>query len=454
MKKGHAPLWLAIGATLVGLILSLAIKEQCVVYPWANNHQYKSLCYNDLQPLYGVRGISKGLVPYSDVQIEYPVITGMFMDGMGKLLRALGRMGFVRTVADTTYFNLSAVFLAPFAIVVTLLLRKRTTTKRLMLWALGTPLVLYAFHNWDLIAVAFATWGAVAAMPRQSLKRGAAWALGASAKLYPIFLMPSALLSKIAKREYKGAAALLGGFAFVYAIVNVPWAIAASGVPPVYSKPDWPKLIEGIDQMRRPTSNGWLGTWLFHAKRYPDFGTVWYWIAHHGRVLVPTGWWDPGQSGYRDFVSIASFLLFAGLSIFILWRGWLRSRESGSYPVLASGFGIICAFLLTSKVHSPQYALWLVPFFVLLDVDLDHILGYMAADLGVFISGFYYFTVMNSPSPAWQGIFEVTVLARAVMLAVLMFDSLKASPISVLPAPEPPTEAMVGPVEEISGAPA
>ena len=429
--KSVAPLWLAVFATLFGLLVGFAIKEQCVAHPWADNHQYKSLCYNDLQPLYGVRGISRGLVPYTDVQVEYPVLTGMFMDGMGKLLRALSSAG-VGGVTDGDYFNLSALFLAPFALAVTLMLRRHTTKKRLMLWALGTPLVLYSFHNWDIIAVAFATWGSVAMTPFATTKRASAWAIGASAKLYPIFLMPGAFLEKVRRGDLRGAAWLAGLFGSVYAVINVPWIIAARGVPPVYSKPNWPDLVQGVE-MRASGTNGWVGTWLFHAKRYPDFGTVWYWVAHHGRVLVPTNWWDPGQAGYRDFVSLVSFLLFAGGSLYLLYRGWRRAKLTGDYPVLAVGLGILAAFLITSKVHSPQYALWLVPFFVLLSVPISHVLGYMAADLGVFISGFYYFTVMSSPAPAWQGIFEVAVLARAAMLVVILLDSLSAESIKVEP---------------------
>ena len=71
--------------TLVGGYL---LKAQCLS-PWIDNHQYKVLCYNDLQPLYGIRGVHEGIFPYVDAElvggelinggIEYPVLTGVFM---------------------------------------------------------------------------------------------------------------------------------------------------------------------------------------------------------------------------------------------------------------------------------------------------------------------------------------------------------------------------------------
>lgn len=432
---GIAPLGWALAATAVGLLLGYLLKYQCVSHPWANNHQYSSLCYNDIQPLFGVRGISKGLIPYVDVQLEYPVLTGVFMDLVGRLLRLLTDIGLLGADSDGNYFILSALFLAPFALAVTLILRKRVTAGRLLIWAFGTPIILYAFHNWDLIAVAFAVWGMVAFERASSGEMGGALAAGASAKLYPAFMLPGALLHALAQRDLKRMKQMLLGFGGIYLILNLPWALIATGPPKVLSNPNWSALVGGVE-LRLPSSNGWLGVWTFHARRYPDFGTVWFWIAHHGRVLVPGVGWDPGQTGYRDFVSVASFLLFGAGALFFLYKGWQRRGEPRGYPVLAVSMGIIAAFLLTSKVNSPQYTLWLVPFMVMLDVPWRRVALYLAADLAVYVSGFYYFTVMNDPAPAWFGVFEAAVLMRAAAVVWLGLWALRAR--RVLPAPAPP----------------
>lgn len=436
-----ASLPLALGFTFLGLIVAFAIKYPCTTHGW-DGYQYSHLCYNDLQPLYYVRGVSRGLVPYRDVQVEYPVLTGAFMDVSGRLLRA---MPFERVFPDNDqgYFRLSAILLSPFAFVVTASLRKRVPATRLMLWTLGTPTILYSFHNWDLIAVAGLAWGLERFEARKEASSGIGLALGASAKLFPGFAVPAILCSHLWRKLGGTRVALLGipevkrkpAARFVVAlvitalVVNVPWMIVASGTSPALSRPDIAEVAADID-LRDPERNGWLGVWQFHARRYPDFGTVWYWIAHHARALVPSSWWDPGQPGYRDAVSYLALVLFAAGTVAFLLRGWAR-RTDGGYPVAAVTLGITVCFLLASKVHSPQYALWLVPLMAMLSVSWWAIAAYFAADLAVYISGFYWFTVLESPAPAWKGIFEVSVLARAGALGFLAWSAWHARSLSL-----------------------
>ena len=410
-------MWAALVATAAGLVAAYLLKRQCIVNPWTDNFEYSHLCYNDIQPLFGVRGISHGLIPYVDVEVEYPVLTGMFMDFAGRVLRALSSVGLAE-FGNEDYFRISAFFLAPFALAVTLLLRKRVMAGRLMLWAIGSPLILYAFHNWDLLAVAGAVWGLVLFEQSRPAISGAALAAGASAKLYPSFFLPGMILARWSERDVRSVRRLGIGFAIAFALINVPWIIASSGLPGYLDIPGWPEFAKDVS-LRKPGTNGWLSVWLFHADRYPDFGTVWYWIAHHGRVLLPWKGWDVGQPAYQDFVSWASLVLFAAGSVVFLRRGWSRRMEPHGYPVVAVGLGIVSVFLLVSKVHSPQYALWIIPLVAMLNVPWRYVFFYMASDLAVFVSGFYWFTVMDRPAPGWLGVFEIAVWARALALVAL-----------------------------------
>ncbi|MDQ4149220.1 MAG: glycosyltransferase 87 family protein, partial [Actinomycetota bacterium] len=301
-KGEPASLGVALAWTFAGLGIGFLIKGQCAIYPWVDKFEYRHLCYNDIQPLFGVRGISRGLVPYRDVLVEYPVLTGTFMDLTGRLLRVLVRLGLVSAPSDGAYFALTAILLTPFALAVTLILRPHVTRQRLLVWAVGTPLILYAFHNWDLIAVAAAVWGLAALERRRTATAGAAWALGASAKLFPAFFMPGALLDSWAKRERRDVVRLAAGFLVLYLAVNVPWIVASHGVPETGGLSS--DKLAGVS-VREPGTNGWMEVWFFHAERYPDFGTVWYWLAKYGRKAYPASFWEPGQPGYRDFVSLA-----------------------------------------------------------------------------------------------------------------------------------------------------
>lgn len=427
-------MWLALGATTLGLVAGFLLKDQCATHPWADAFQYRRLCYNDLQPLYEVRGIRSGLLPYLDVVYEYPPLTGIFMDLVGRLLRWLHAVGLVGSAGNENYFRLSSLLLAPFAYAITLLLRTRVTKGRLLLWAIGTPIVLYSFHNWDLIAVAGGVWGIAAYEKSRHGMSGGALGLGAAAKLYPAFIAPAILLDRWSRADRKAAFRFLISIVVVFVLVNLPFIVLARGVPPVLDRPDWAEAVRGLE-IRSPADNGWVRIWTFHAGRYPDFGTVWYWIAHHGRALVDSdawrSWWQvpaEGQpAGFRDSVSVTSLLLFLLGSVAFLWRGWQRRDSENGYPVVATSLGIVVVFLLVSKVHSPQYALWVVPFLAMLDVPWKWVLGYLAADLLVYVSGFYWFTVFDSPTPGWKGIFEVAVLLRAAALGALAWAAWRAN---------------------------
>lgn len=399
------------------------LKGQCADNAWADSFQYRRLCYNDLQPLYGVRGISRGLLPYRDVSFEYPVITGMFMDLAGRALRGLVKIGVVAKAGDAQYFRLSALGLAPFAFIAAFHLRKMTPARRLMLFVAAPPLAVYAFHNWDLIAVAATAWALRAHEAGRFATSGIAASLGMSAKLFPAFMAPGIFLDRLKRSDRKGAFRVALGFVLAALVVNVPWIFIASGVSPVFADPSLVEIAQSVE-LRDPSTNGWMGIWLFHAERYPDFGTAWYWLAHHGRVLIPSGFWQVGSGGYADAISLVSFLMFAiGSAATLLWH---YRRKGDGFPVAAAGLSVTVLFLLVSKVHSPQYALWLLPFLALLDVRVRAVLAYFALDLAVFVSGFYYFTVMHISAPAWMGVFEVAVLARTAALGWLFVQSLRA----------------------------
>ncbi|MDQ3877123.1 MAG: hypothetical protein M3290_02055, partial [Actinomycetota bacterium] len=142
---------------LVTVVGGWLLKGQCL-QPWANGHQYSSLCYNDIQPLYGIRGIQQGIFPYihgsldqsnqpANGAIEYPVLTGLFMWFTGRFVHDANR-----------YLEVSALFLAPFALLSAYLLTLMRRWRALM-WAAAPSIVLYSFHNWDLLVVAAAVAG-------------------------------------------------------------------------------------------------------------------------------------------------------------------------------------------------------------------------------------------------------------------------------------------------------
>ena len=160
------------------------------------------VCYSDIQFLWLYRGVDQHLFPYVDGAltpdgvltggaIEYPVLSGLLM--------WLGAIG-VHTDAD--YLRQSALLLAPFALLTAWMLA-RLAGRAALLWAIGTPLVLYAFHNWELpvVCTAVAAVFVVVAGTRMNMRTRCVLAavllgIGFCLKLYPgLFVVPLLLFT-------------------------------------------------------------------------------------------------------------------------------------------------------------------------------------------------------------------------------------------------------------------
>jgi hypothetical protein len=100
---------------------------------------------------------------------------------------------------------------------------------------------------------------------------------------------------------------------------------------------------------------------------------------------------------------------------------------------------MLCGFLLLHKVHSPQYTLWLLPFFVLLAVPWRWVAAYLVVDAIMGISIFRWLWLLNTGGDlgiggglAVQGV-VVGVWGRAVLLVVLFVLFLRVP--DLLPRP-------------------
>jgi uncharacterized membrane protein len=219
--------------------------------------------------------------------------------------------------------------------------------------------------------------------------------LGAAAKVFPALIVPALLLArrrqtgKIPRRMIVTA---VGSFV----AVNVPFAI--------------------LDRA------GWWAPWKFQSSRFPNFETSWYNIYHHLASHFGNFW----ANTYPGLTSYAS----AGL--FIIGMGLLLRAESKRphFRPYATSFGILLIWLLTAKVYSPQYALWLLPFFVLVEIPWTGFIAFTAADAAVWISVSAFFLSFppsgrgNMAQMAW--ILEAMVYVRYAVLLILLWMTRRA----------------------------
>ena len=364
----------------------------------------RDVCYSDIQYLWLGRDIDKHVFPYVSGSItpdgklvggvvEYPVLTGLLIWA-----------GAYFATTDGAFLLASALLMAPFGLLTGWMLG-RLARWRALLWAVGPPLVLYAFHNWDLPVVACAV-GAIYVVHGRSTQRPLAdratvaavlLGLGFALKLYPgAFVVPLALYvlaqSRPGSLDWWGAlrVPLVAGATVVLA--NLPFAVA------------------GFE--------GWRASFTFQQLRKVDLTTnsVWYW------GFRPES--DPENLEFQHAVDVASPLLVLLSFAVAVGVGWWRFRREGSYPWIAVSAAMLCGFMLLHKVHSPQYTLWLLPFLVLLAVPWGWIAAYLAADAVMGIGIFRWFYAFKAGE---GGIYDgvaaqavaVGVWGRAALLVVL-----------------------------------
>jgi uncharacterized membrane protein len=369
----------------------------------------RDVCYSDIQYLWLGRDIDKHVFPYLSGRmtedgaliggtVEYPVLTGLLIWA-----------GAYFAETDAGFLLGSALLMAPFGLLTAWLLG-RLSRWRALLWALGPPLVLYAFHNWDLPVVACAAgavyvlhrgWGKAGAS-RPLVERGMAAAvllgLGFTFKLYPgMFVLPLALYVLTANRPggYDVVAALrvIGAAAVTVVTVNLPFALLGY--------------------------QGWWASFAFQQNRKVDITTnsIWFW------GFRPDS--DPDDTRFQSLVDWLSPTLVLASFALAIAAGWWRYRREGSYPWIAVSAAMLCGFLLLHKVHSPQYTLWLVPFFVLLRVPWSWVGLYALADIamGIGIFRWYYVTKTGLPSGIYDGLESqlvvIGVWGRAILLVGL-----------------------------------
>ena len=365
----------------------------------------RDVCYSDIQYLWLGRDIDRHVFPYVSGSItpdgqlvggvvEYPVLTGLLIWA-----------GAVLADTDGGFLLGSALLMAPFGLFTGWMLGGLARWRALV-WALGPPLVLYAFHNWDLPVVACAV-GAVYVVHgrgghRPLVDRATVAAvllgLGFALKLYPgAFVLPLALYvlahSRSGVLHWLGSLRVLFAAAVPVVLVNLPFAVAGY--------------------------EGWRASFTFQQLRKVDFTTnsVWYW------GFRPDS--DPDDVAFQNAVDVLSPTLVLLSFAVAAAVGWWRFRRTGHYPWVAVSAAMLCGFMLLHKVHSPQYTLWLLPFFVLSTVPWGWVAAYLVADAAMGIGIFRWFYALKSGAGA--GIHDglaaqavaVGVWGRAALLVAL-----------------------------------
>jgi len=391
-----ASITLVLAATLITLGAGAYLKEPCASGDWSDGRQYRRFCYSDIVPLLATERLTGGRLPYLETCPssattqcdEYPVLTMYFMRASA-------------WVADdfAGFFHANAFLLGIIALVTAAVLFA-AGRMRAMFFALAPTLLIYAFVNWDLLAVALATGATLAYLRHRDDLSGTLIGLGAAAKLYPVLLLVPFALGRLREKRKDKALSLAVWTALVYGAVNLPFALLAR--------------------------HSWSTFFRFNTDRAVDWDSLWFVACSrlHGGA---TGCdWSVG------LINTLSAVLFVALAAVLYWA---RARRHPDFPRWTFGFPLIAAFLLTNKVYSPQYGLWLLPWFALSLPSIPLFAAFEAGDVAVFITRFSWFGRLSDLGGLPIGAFQVALVARDAILVLCLVTWVLRSEDERLPLP-------------------
>jgi uncharacterized membrane protein len=376
-------------ASVLAMVLALAEKYPCRSGAW-NYYakQFQDACYTDIYPLYYNEGLAAGKVPYTGHPVEYPVLIGGAMEAAAWLVRNVNPL-----IRGREFFDVTVLLLAVCAVAGVLATAwaagPRGRAQALMV-AFSPALILSAFINWDLIAFALTALGIAAWATRRGVWAGVLLGLGVAAKFYPLVVFGPLLLLCLRAGQLRDFAKMFAAAVLAWLAVDLPVMIVAP--------------------------SGWAWFFVFSKERGADWGSIWYFFEHFSVPAL-------GNSSLSA-LNLMSAVFFAVACAAIAWLALAAPRRP-RLPQLC--FLVLAAFLITNKVWSPQYVIWLVPLAVLARPRLWPYLLWQAAEVLYFfgIWGYLIF-VFGSEGNAitgYQGIstgwYFATLLARLLSVALL-----------------------------------
>lgn len=315
--------------TVLAALLGILLKGYCRGNGWESPGQFYATCYSDFPELFRNRGLGDGAFPFVTAGsfFEYPVLMG-FIAGATALLVPGEGVGDARVLA---YFDVNATLIAAVWII-TVLATARTARRRAWdaaMVALAPGIVLAGFINWDMWAVALLALGMYFFSRNKLLLAGLFIGLGTATKLYPLLILGAVLLLALRTGKIRAFLVTAGAAAATWLAVNLPAAV------------------------RDPA--GWKYFYEFTESRPAGYSSPWF---AYNLVAGRLGW-KPMEAEAINALALNLFLVACVLIAALALAAPRRPRLAQLV------FLIVAAFILTNKVYSPQFVIWLIPLLAL-----------------------------------------------------------------------------------------
>ncbi|NRQ32709.1 DUF2029 domain-containing protein [Nonomuraea sp. NN258] len=373
----------------LGAVLAYVVRLPCRSGGWGDQVTiYTNFCYTDIYPLYFDRQLATQNPYFADVpfekQVEYPVVLGEVMQAIAWVVRELAIDPAAQAVK---FYDLTVILLGVCLVAGVLLMAAVAGPTRRWdpLWYAISPVVVFAAYiNWDLVAGALSMGMLLAWSRRRHVLAGVLLGLAIATKFYPLMFIGALFLLSLRTLKWRPFLVTVGSAAGAWLAVNLPYMVFA-----------W---------------EGWKRFYVFSQERGIDWGSVWLFFQNKGWPIV-------GASNVSILGMTSLALLCVGIAVLTL--------AAPRRPRLAQiCFLALAAFMMTNKVWSPQFVLWLVPFAVLARPNWKPLVLWQLAELWYFFAIWLYLLSQGPVSRPDLGIGDDTyftaVWGRVITIGIMM----------------------------------
>jgi len=312
--------------------------------------------YTDVASIFWRDGIGTGphLIPYYQFTFEYPVLVGFLV-----YLASSIRLYVPDFSTALNYYVLATDAVLYLFTIGTIILVYRMAellgVEKGRIWKaflIAPSFLMFTVYNWDIIAIFFATLSIYCYLKGDKTKSALSLGLGISAKLYPCMLIPVYMLEE---SNWKGRLRALLVPVAVFGMLNLPFILA--------------------------NFSGWLETWKFHAG----------WGIEDSWLIFIFNQMDP--NAHYLALAVLLYLVYKGVT------GTLRKQyKDRPTRVIERSFLMNVAWLFGNYVVTPQMALMLLPFYVLIPtISLPVI--YLAEIMNALVIVLWFSSPLNLGNP-------------------------------------------------------
>lgn len=253
-----------------------------------------------------------------------------------------------------------------------------------LVYLLAPSYLFYGLLNLDFLAILPMLLSLYYFNEKRYVHSGVALAVGTFIKVFPVFILPILFFSCSRKRKIQ----LISAFIITTLVLNIPFIIVN------FNAWSYPYIWQSQENFARTMSDG-----------------SWVWLLYY---LLNT-------FNYGFLTGKLSFLIFIGSYFYFIRKNWNLSIPTKIALVMV-------LFLLTDRIYSPQYDLYLLPFIVLSNVKLSknrfYLFFYLLEIPNVALVFFCFYLKSANPT-----LLQVLVFCKYFAL-VMLFRIIKKRPYS------------------------